>query len=268
MGKSRRPTVSNRRSSRGSNRLASARSARQSNQIFPRRRFMSWLSFFGRTPVLAAAGLTVVAGFVIYAVLQAANPAPPGPSKSERAELNAAPDLPGEYIKPHPGPDGQYGTDDDAQHMGVGVSLAVCSADVIEADSELSDVKADRTAVGNCYTSNPPTSGPMSEQTGGFRVYQNPAPKEAFVHTMEHAGVVVWYNTDDEDIKQQLESVVKDQQDRRRLVAMVPYPEMEPDTIAVTAWTRLDKFPVSEFSKKRVEQFIEAHNKRYNPEGF
>jgi len=36
----------------------------------------------------------------------------------------------------------------------------------------------------------------------------------------------------------------------------------------VTSWTRLDKFPVSDFNKKRVTDFIEANDKRFNPEGF
>jgi hypothetical protein len=43
---------------------------------------------------------------------------------------------------------------------------------------------------------------------------------------------------------------------------------MEPNTIALTSWTRLDKFPVSEFNRNRVSTFIEEHNKRFNPEGF
>ena len=43
---------------------------------------------------------------------------------------------------------------------------------------------------------------------------------------------------------------------------------MEPDTIALTAWTRLDKFSVEDFTAKRVEDFIAEHHKRFNPEGF
>ncbi len=49
---------------------------------------------------------------------------------------------------------------------------------------------------------------------------------------------------------------------------MTKYTEMEPETIALTAWTRLDKFPMTELTKKRVQDFISAHNKRFNPEGF
>jgi hypothetical protein len=43
---------------------------------------------------------------------------------------------------------------------------------------------------------------------------------------------------------------------------------MEPETIAITSWTRLDKFPVSELTKERLQTFIDANHKRFNPEGF
>lgn len=225
-------------------------------------------SLIGRTTAIVALGAIALVAFLVYAVVQAANPAPPGPSEAQRAALDADPDLPGTYVKPHPGPDGAYGTGDDAQHMGQGVSLPICGADLIEADARLGDVDADRSAIAGCYNSNPPTSGPMSGQTGAFRIYENPVPKEAFVHSMEHAGVVVWYNSEDEEIRKKLESIVEGQLDRLRPVAMVPYPEMEPETIALTSWTRLDKFPVSDFSRERIETFIATHNRRYNPEGF
>jgi hypothetical protein len=49
---------------------------------------------------------------------------------------------------------------------------------------------------------------------------------------------------------------------------MSRYSGMEPDTVAVTAWTRLDKFPVGELTEDRIQDFIDAHHKRFNPEGF
>jgi hypothetical protein len=101
-----------------------------------------------------------------------------------------------------------------------------------------------------------------------FRVLENPAPKENLLHSMEHGGVIVWYNTTNQQVIDELKSLVQDQVDRRRFVALTQYPGMEAETIAVTAWTRLDKFPVSDFKEKRVEDFISEHHKRFNPEGF
>jgi len=51
-----------------------------------------------------------------------------------------------------------------------------------------------------------------------------------------------------------------------KILAMAPYPDMEQDTIALTGWGRIDKFPVSEYTKDRVEDFIDAHLCRFNPE--
>ena len=66
----------------------------------------------------------------------------------------------------------------------------------------------------------------------------------------------------------QLKSVVQAELDRRKFVVMSQYDEMEPDTIALTAWTRLDKFPVGDFNKDRVKTFIEKLDRHFNPEGF
>jgi hypothetical protein len=49
---------------------------------------------------------------------------------------------------------------------------------------------------------------------------------------------------------------------------MSAYSGMEADTIAITAWTRLDKFAVSDLTEERVQEFIDANHKRFNPEGF
>jgi hypothetical protein len=43
---------------------------------------------------------------------------------------------------------------------------------------------------------------------------------------------------------------------------------MEPETVAITSWTRIDKFPVSELTRERLQEFVDDHNKRFNPEGF
>jgi hypothetical protein len=85
---------------------------------------------------------------------------------------------------------------------------------------------------------------------------------------MEHGAVVVWYNTSNQDVIKQLESITNGAIDRRKLIVMSRYTEMEPETIALTAWTRLDKFPVAEFERKRVQDFIDEHDRRFNPEGF
>lgn len=198
-----------------------------------------------------------VAALIVFAVIQTTSAGNGNEVPAWRkAELNDDPSLPGVYVAPHPGFDGQPETGDERQHVGEGVRIPLCTQEQIAANS-----------ISRCYHSNPPTSGPHAASPMPFTVLQNPAPKENLIHNMEHGGVVVWYNTDNQEVIRQLEAVVRDQLDRRRLVVMSRYTEMETDTIALTSWTRLDKFPVADFTKKRVEDFISEHQRRFNPEG-
>ena len=111
-------------------------------------------------------------------------------------------------------------------------------------------------------------------QPAAFKIYDNPVPKENLVHSMEHGGVIVWYNTENQDVINQVKAVVSSELKRQKEVVMSKYTDMEPDTIAMTAWTRLEKIPVSEFTsnpskaKDDVKTFIEKLSKHFNPEGF
>lgn len=117
------------------------------------------------------------------------------------------------------------------------------------------------------YNSNPPTSGPHDPRAPQFRIYNDPVPKETVVHAMEHGGVIIWYNcTDCQDTVDQLKEIAREYLRKNKNVLMTPYPEMEPNTIALTAWTRLDKFSVPDFTPERVKRFIDAHHCRYRPE--
>jgi hypothetical protein len=85
---------------------------------------------------------------------------------------------------------------------------------------------------------------------------------------MEHGNVIIWYNTSDQGIVGQLTQIANDELRRGRLVVMSRYGEMEPDTIALTSWTRLDKFSAAQLDRARITDFIGKHQRRYNPEGF
>ena len=215
---------------------------------------MNWI------PILLALGAIALIGLIGYAVLaQNDTGNADGLSDSRRAEQDDDQRLPGIYQEPHPGVDGVYPSSDDRLHFGNGIVVAICTEEQLAADA-FSDPL--------CYTSNPPASGPHASSPMPFKVLDNPAPKENLIHNMEHGGVVVWFNTDDQVVIDELASIVEDYLDRRHLVVMSQYTEMEPDTIAISAWTRLDKFSVGEFEKKRVTDFVDEHHKRFNPEGF
>jgi hypothetical protein len=212
------------------------------------------------------AGIAVVLGLVVYLIIQANQP----PSASSntaaaQAEADNSPDLPGQWVDLAT----IYGASypDDAPHVTRDVDYAAdCSDD------------------GFVCNTNPPAGGPHWGQ-GGCRVdssgrpdptpfcgpvpwgvYRDPWEPESLVHNMEHGGVIIWYNTDNQEVIDKLEEMATDWVQNDVLLVMAPYPDMEDDTIALTAWSRIDKFPVSEFSEERVEAFVNAHRCRFNPE--
>jgi hypothetical protein len=85
------------------------------------------------------------------------------------------------------------------------------------------------------------------------------------VHNLEHSGVVVWYNTEDQEVIDDLRQFAQENGDRRLVVT--PYPEMDEETIASTSWSRRDLFSTEEYDRDRLQEFVEAHECRFDPEG-
>ena len=105
------------------------------------------------------------------------------------------------------------------------------------------------------YNSTPPTSGPHYGSLAEWGVHSEPIPDELVVHNLEDGGVAIWYDCPDgcDDLVDQLESAVNSY---REGVLLAPYPGMG-SQIALTAWTRIDKF--DEFDERRVTRFINAY---------
>ena len=180
------------------------------------------------------------------------------------AMLDSSSRLPGEYIAPHPGADGRVcdtracvTTNDDRNH--VSGTIPICTQAQLSARNYSTPL---------CYHSNPPTSGPHASTFATPRVLDTPATKESLVHSMEHGDVIIWYNTDDQNAIRTLAQITNGANSSGKLVVMSRYEGMEANTIALTAWTRLDKFSVSQLRDQRVLDFVNAHSRRFNPEGF
>jgi hypothetical protein len=178
-------------------------------------------------------------------------------AEAYRPEFNSDPRLPGLYVPPNPGPDGSLLTRDDFLHLESGVRYPLCTSKEIAANE-----------IAGCYNSNPPTSGPHAATPAFFRVFEFSIPKENLVHNMEHGGVIIWYSTTNPGAIATLTRVAQEAIDAGRLVAMTRYDDMEADSIALTSWTRLDKFKAGELTPARVQAFIAANERRFNPEGF
>jgi hypothetical protein len=212
-------------------------------------------------------GAILIAAILIYAVLQVNNTGDPTPDWV-KAQLDSSTDIAGMYVAPHPGFDNVWDSDtnpnpDDRQHVAPGTVFPICTQAQMDA-KEFANPQAGTI----CYNSNPPTSGPHSSTPQGFSNLENPAPKENIVHSMEHGGVYIWYNTDDQDAIKLIKDLVNDNTDRRRFVGSTIYTGMEDETIAITSWSRIDKFPVSDLTKDRLQDFIDDNHTRFNPEGF
>ncbi|MFQ5904087.1 MAG: DUF3105 domain-containing protein [Candidatus Binatia bacterium] len=107
------------------------------------------------------------------------------------------------------------------------------------------------------YNSNPPTSGPHLPSIARGGIHENPIPKELQVHNLEDGGVLVQYNCpktsqDYKVLKEKLAQIVR----RYDHAILAPYPGMS-HKIALTAWSRIDKF--NDFDEKRIVRFIEAY---------
>ena len=115
------------------------------------------------------------------------------------------------------------------------------------------------------YNSAPPTSGPHDPAPTSWGVHDTPVPKEKLVHNMEHGGVLILYNCPSgcADIVTVLADYTKAELAKGKNIGMAPYPGMD-RRIALVAWTRLD--PFDDMDMERVKRFVDAHERRFNPE--
>jgi hypothetical protein len=123
------------------------------------------------------------------------------------------------------------------------------------------------------YNSDPPTSGPHVSFVTKWKIYKTPIPKEIQVHNLEDGGVIIQYNCQSCDdliaklealvtryyekaVKEQLRSIDPGRYPKYQHLILAPYPGMDA-TIALTAWTRIDKF--NNYDEARIVRFIEAY---------
>ena len=107
------------------------------------------------------------------------------------------------------------------------------------------------------YTSDPPTSGPHLPSIAPWGIRPDTISKELQVHNLEDGGVLVQYKCPRQSqecrtLIEKLAQIVR----RYDHAILAPYPGMS-DKIALTAWSRIDKF--NDFDEKRIVKFIEAY---------
>ena len=207
-------------------------------------------------PLVILVGIVAVVVIIAYTFIQSGDS-----TDWAIVEANRAPDLPGEFVDLqtiYGGSYGLHGENPTGRHVTEDVDYA---------------------GDGN---TNPPAGGPhwgasaCSRDGAGsspafcgpapWGIYREPWEPETLVHNTEHGGVVIWYNTEDSAIIEELEDLVRNRLQADDILVIAPYPDMEEGYIALTSWARIDKFPVGEYTKNRVEDYIDAHVRRFNPE--
>ena len=186
----------------------------------------------------------------------------PTPSAAAVVEADPAPDLPGEFVDLQTIYGGAYGT------HGENPTAAHVQRDVDYVGDGNTNPPAGGPHWGSGACPREPEDAPRFCGPAPWGIYREPWEPETLVHNTEHGGVVVWYNTDDSAIIAELEDLVQSKLQGDDILVMAPYPGMEEDHIALTSWARIDKFPAGEYTEERVEDYIDAHMRRFNPESF
>jgi len=103
------------------------------------------------------------------------------------------------------------------------------------------------------YNSDPPTSGPHTDELAPWGVNTEPIPKETQLHNLEDGGVVINYSCRDcPELVERLKPIAG----RYARVVLAPYNGLD-RKIALTAWGKIDKF--DEVDEARIVRFIKAH---------
>lgn len=116
-------------------------------------------------------------------------------------------------------------------------------------------------ACGQDPSSSPPLCGPAP-----WGIYREPWPAETLVHNMEHAGVIIWYNTADQDVIDDLEAFAQGKVSAGTLLVLAPYPDMDAETVAITIWGRREVMDADSVDFDELQRFIDVLYCRFNPE--
>ncbi len=106
------------------------------------------------------------------------------------------------------------------------------------------------------YNSNPPTSGPHSEISANWGIYEEPIKDSRAVHALEHGGIWITYkNLPKEDIDK-----LKNLADKHPTSSILSPREENDSNIAVVSWGRIMKFDkLTEEVLSKIELFINSN---------
>ncbi|MBI4233302.1 MAG: DUF3105 domain-containing protein [Chloroflexi bacterium] len=112
------------------------------------------------------------------------------------------------------------------------------------------------------YNTSPPTSGWHLASAESWGIRASPIEDERQVHNLEHGGVLIQYNTQDQDLISKLEAFAKKQPNYPCYLIVAPYLNIVDLTanarhpIALTAWRWIDYLDT--YDEERIQAFIDA----------
>ena len=109
------------------------------------------------------------------------------------------------------------------------------------------------------YSNAPPTSGPHWGASAPWGIYSEPLPNERQVHNLEHGGVMIQYNAEDQNLITQLRRFAQKQSNFPCFLVVAPYPDMQ-FTVAVTAWDVRDT--MDSYDEERLQEFVDAYRNK------
>ena len=111
------------------------------------------------------------------------------------------------------------------------------------------------------YGTNPPTSGSHWGAPAGpvaWGIKDVAVPNEAFVHNLEHGGIVIGYRgLTEQEVARLKDLVAILRQNGFPKVILHPYPELTDARIGITAWRWLLKLPA--YDDVQIVKFVKAH---------
>ena len=109
------------------------------------------------------------------------------------------------------------------------------------------------------YNSVPATSGWHYSDAGApisWGIQKESIPDEVTLHNLEHGGVAIQYNTQDEELIAQLEEFAQRLPGYPSCLLVAPYPDME-ETIALTAWGAVKYF--DDYDELGMQEFADFY---------
>lgn len=213
-------------------------------------------------PIVIGVAVIAVAGLIGLLIWQSGKDASPGNEDAVTHERNPAPDKAGEYVNLPEVYQNERGL---ASYIGGNVPNTAphVNEDVDYSDQGLPPAGGPHWS-GACGED--PEDAPRFCGPAPLGIYRAPWSASTLIHNMEHGGTVIWYNTTDQAVIDDLEDFANSNRDKNLVLA--PYPEMAEEQVAITVWSRRGLIPASEYTRDFIDEFMDDWYCAFDPEGF